>query len=58
MELTIEELKSLSHYFNQQVSLPGDVQSVAAKVRELINPTDSSAEETLVKKIVKRVTKK
>lgn len=56
MELTQDELMALSDYFNRQTSLPNGVKEVAKKMKELLNPTVK--EETVVEKIVKKVTKK
>lgn len=41
MELTLDELKAVSHYFNKQAGLPGDVQVVADKMKEILNPTET-----------------
>jgi hypothetical protein len=58
MELTNEELQAVSHYFNQQPSLPSEVATVAAKMKETLHPTDKEEveEEEAVKKT--RATKK
>lgn len=43
MELTIEELHAVSHYFNQQPSLPAVVRELAVKMKEAVNPSPVAA---------------
>jgi cell fate (sporulation/competence/biofilm development) regulator YlbF (YheA/YmcA/DUF963 family) len=51
MELTVDELKAVSHYFNRQVDLSSDLRELAAKMKDKLHPT-------VVVEEVKKVSKK
>ncbi len=49
MELNKQQVESLSHFLNTQISLPQDLKDLNEELREIINPTLEKSIKTSIK---------